>query len=73
MLSVGSWSIQFWPTVGLVLLAIIYFRGWLKLRKQVPHRFDGWRLASFLGGVGTVFLALVRRWTPSPTCCCRCT
>ena len=55
---IGSWSIQFWPTVGLVLLAIIYFRGWLKLRKQVPHRFDGWRLASFLGGVGTVFLAL---------------
>jgi cytochrome c oxidase assembly factor CtaG/ferredoxin len=54
----GSWSIQFWPTVGLVLLALIYFRGWLKLRKQVPHRFDGWRLASFLGGVGTVFLAL---------------
>jgi cytochrome c oxidase assembly factor CtaG len=55
---VGSWSIQFWPTVGLVLLALVYFRGWLKLRKQVPHRFDGWRLASFLGGVVTVFLAL---------------
>jgi cytochrome c oxidase assembly factor CtaG/polyferredoxin len=55
---IESWSIQFWPTVGLALLAIIYFRGWLKLRRQVPHRFDGWRLASFLGGVGTVFLAL---------------
>jgi cytochrome c oxidase assembly factor CtaG/polyferredoxin len=54
----GSWSIQFWPTVGLILLAFIYFRGWLKLRKQVPHRFDGWRLASFLGGVSIVFLAL---------------
>ncbi|MFY9987785.1 MAG: cytochrome c oxidase assembly protein [Chthoniobacterales bacterium] len=54
----GSWSIQFWPTIGLIFLALIYFRGWLKLRKQVPHRFDGWRLASFLGGVGTVFLAL---------------
>jgi cytochrome c oxidase assembly factor CtaG/ferredoxin len=55
---IESWSIQLWPTVGLLLLALIYFRGWLKLRKQVPHRFDGWRLASFLGGVGTVFLAL---------------
>jgi cytochrome c oxidase assembly factor CtaG len=55
---IESWSIQLWPTVGLVLLAIIYFRGWLKLRRQVPHRFDGWRLASFLGGVATVFLAL---------------
>jgi cytochrome c oxidase assembly factor CtaG/ferredoxin len=55
---IESWSIQLWPTVGLVLLAIVYFRGWLKLRRQVPHRFDGWRLASFLGGVGTVFLAL---------------
>ena len=55
---IESWSIQLWPTVGLVLLAIIYFRGWLKLRRQVPHRFDGWRLASFLGGVGTVFLTL---------------
>jgi cytochrome c oxidase assembly factor CtaG/polyferredoxin len=55
---IESWSIQLWPTVGLVFLALIYFRGWLKLRRQVPHRFDGWRLASFLGGVGTVFLAL---------------
>jgi cytochrome c oxidase assembly factor CtaG/polyferredoxin len=55
---IESWSIQLWPTVGLILLAVIYFRGWLKLRKQVPHRFDGWRLGSFLGGVGTVFLAL---------------
>jgi cytochrome c oxidase assembly factor CtaG/polyferredoxin len=55
---IESWSIQFWPTVGLILLAVIYFRGWLRLRKPVPHRFDGWRLASFLGGVGTVFLAL---------------
>ncbi|HYZ73057.1 MAG TPA: cytochrome c oxidase assembly protein, partial [Chthoniobacterales bacterium] len=55
---IESWSIQLWPTVGLALLAIIYFRGWLKLRRKVPHRFDGWRLASFLGGVATVFLAL---------------
>jgi cytochrome c oxidase assembly factor CtaG len=55
---IESWSIQLWPTVGLVLLAAVYFRGWLKLRRQVPHRFDGWRLASFLGGVATVFLAL---------------
>ena len=55
---IESWSIQFWPTLGLILLALIYFRGWLKLRKQVPHRFDGWRVASFLGGVGIVFLAL---------------
>jgi cytochrome c oxidase assembly factor CtaG/ferredoxin len=55
---IESWSIQLWPTVGLILLAVVYFRGWLKLRKQVPHRFDGWRLASFLGGVGVVFLAL---------------
>ncbi|MBV9874061.1 MAG: cytochrome c oxidase assembly protein [Verrucomicrobia bacterium] len=55
---IESWSIQLWPTVGLVLLAVIYFRGWLKLRRQVPHRFDGWRLTSFLGGVATVFLAL---------------
>src|SRR6516164_11066875 len=55
---IESWSIQLWPTVGLILLAVIYFRGWLKLRKQVPHRFDGWRLTSFLAGVGTVFFAL---------------
>src|SRR5260370_22937398 len=55
---VGSWSIQFWPTLGLVLLGFFYFRGWLRLRKQVPHRFDGWRLASLLGCFGTFFLGL---------------
>jgi cytochrome c oxidase assembly factor CtaG len=54
----GSWSIRFWPTLGLIITALIYFRGWLKLRRQVPHRFEGWRLASFLGGVLTIFLAL---------------
>lgn len=54
----GSWSIRFGPTFALILTALLYFRGWFKLRRLAPQRFDGWRLASFLGGLLTLFIAI---------------
>ena len=54
----GSWSILFEPTFALVLTAILYLAGWLKLRRLAPHRFDGWRLTSFLGGLLALFIAI---------------
>jgi len=41
---IGSWSIQFWPTVGLVLLAIIYFRGLAQVTET------GFRIGLMAGG-----------------------
>jgi cytochrome c oxidase assembly factor CtaG/ferredoxin len=54
----SSWSIEFGPTFALVLTAILYLRGWLKLRRVAPHRFDGWRLTCFLGGLFSLFIAI---------------
>ena len=54
----GSWSILFEPTFALVLTAVLYLVGWLKLRRLAPHRFDGWRLTSFLGGLLALFIAI---------------
>src|SRR5260221_2128936 len=54
----GSWSITFGPTFALTLTALLYVRGWFKLRSLAPQRFDGWRLTSFLGGLFTLFIAI---------------
>src|SRR5258708_21116919 len=55
---VGSWSISFGPALALILTALLYVRGWFKLRRLAPQRFDGWRLTSFLGGLFTLFVAI---------------
>src|ERR1700738_1921230 len=54
----SSWSIPIGLTAGLVLSALLYLRGWLKLQFQVPHRFPLWRLLAFWGGLGAIFLAV---------------
>ncbi|MGA8656277.1 MAG: cytochrome c oxidase assembly protein [Chthoniobacterales bacterium] len=54
----GSWSIRLEPTVGLLLTAFFYWRGWLKLHRQVPHRFTPWRLVSFTFGLMVLFVAI---------------
>jgi len=54
----GSWSIRFGPTLALILTALVYLRGWFKLRRLAPQRSDGWRLACFLGGLLTLFVAV---------------
>jgi cytochrome c oxidase assembly factor CtaG/ferredoxin len=54
----GSWSIRFGPTLALILTALVYLRGYFKLRRLAPHRFDGWRLTCFLGGLVSLFIAI---------------
>jgi cytochrome c oxidase assembly factor CtaG/polyferredoxin len=54
----GSWSIRLEPTVGLLLTAFFYWRGWWKLHRQVPHRFAPWRLFSFASGLLVLFVAI---------------
>ena len=54
----ASWSVAPGLTTILVLLAALYARGWYVLRRQMPERFPGWRLACFLGGLATIHLAI---------------
>lgn len=53
-----SWTFEPLPAAGLLLSAIIYYRGWRSLNRQVPARFPVERLLSFLAGLGTIYIAL---------------
>ena len=47
----NEWTPPLWVNVALVLTALIYFRGWLVLRRSSPQLLKFWRLAAFLGGL----------------------
>src|SRR5437867_2914410 len=50
-----------WLGVALLIAAGLYVRGWRVLTGICPERYSGWRLASFLGGLATIWLALGSR------------
>ncbi len=52
-----SWELDGRATVILLLFALVYVRGWLYGRRLVRDPQDGTRIAAFLGGLFTVFLA----------------
>src|SRR6201999_3125515 len=54
----SSWTLPIGPTVAILLSLFLYLRGWIALQFRVPARFPVWRLISFAGGLGTVYLAL---------------
>ena len=45
-------------TSELVLTALVYTRGWMRIRRTRPAQFPPWRLACFLGGIAAVFIAV---------------
>ncbi len=53
-----SWRFDL-PFIGFLLLAAyLYIRGWLRLHAQSPQRYTPERLAAYLAGLLTLFLAL---------------
>jgi cytochrome c oxidase assembly factor CtaG len=54
-----SWTFQPWVVVPLVVIALVYARGWRQLRHQMPQRFGLGRLVAFEAGLATVLLAIV--------------
>ena len=54
----ADWSLPPWLTLSIAVAALIYLRGWLKIRKTRPAQFTGLRLASFLSGLGVLWLAI---------------
>ena len=53
-----QWSVP-WPLTGVLLLtAILYARGWLRIRRTRPSQFPAWRLWCFLGGIAALFVAV---------------
>jgi cytochrome c oxidase assembly factor CtaG len=45
-------------TAALAATAAIYVRGWLQIRRTRPELFPLWRLAAFVGGVLSIFIAV---------------
>jgi putative membrane protein len=53
-----SWSLPIPVTVALILMAFIYLRGWLHLRRALPNAIPTSRMAAFLSGLLSVWLAV---------------
>ena len=56
--ALASWAFLPVPAFGLLATALIYFRGWNKLRRQVPSRYPLSRLVCFLAGLAAIYLSL---------------
>ena len=53
-----EWEIPWLVTSELALTAIIYARGWYRIRRTRPARFNAWRLSSFLAGIAALFVSV---------------
>lgn len=56
-LHLHSWSLPLATTSVLVVPALIYLRGWLRLRNDPPNLVSAWRLAAFVIGLSSVWAA----------------
>jgi putative membrane protein len=56
--ALDSWSLPIPVTVALILTAFIYLRGWLHLRRAFRNAVRMWRMAAFLSGLFSVWLAV---------------
>jgi putative membrane protein len=52
------WDVPPIVTCALVLTALVYLRGWMRIRKTTPERFPFGRLVCFLGGTLALFVAV---------------
>jgi cytochrome c oxidase assembly factor CtaG len=55
---VTRWDIPWAVTTALAITALVYFRGWRQIRRTRPEQFPTWRLATFLGGILALFVAV---------------
>jgi putative membrane protein len=53
-----DWDIPWIVTSALALTALIYVRGWTRIRRTRPAQFPAWRLVAFLGGIAALFVAV---------------
>src|SRR5215468_10928002 len=51
-------SFNFPVTLALLLAALIYTRGWYRLRRTLPNTIPIWRVAAFVAGLLSVWIAI---------------
>ena len=54
----GSWSLPVPVTLVLCLLTLIYWAGWIRLRRALPKALGIWQLVAFLCGIASIWLAI---------------
>jgi putative membrane protein len=54
----AAWSFPRWICLSLEITAIVYWRGWILIRRTRPALFPGWRLGCFLAGIGFLIIAI---------------
>lgn len=55
---ITDWDIPPAATVALVIVAFVYVRGWLALRRTRPNQIPAWRLFFFFMGLVAIFVAV---------------
>jgi cytochrome c oxidase assembly factor CtaG len=53
-----SWSPPLGVNLALGLTVVVYVRGWLRLHAAFPKLFSAWRLAAFLAGIISIWIAI---------------
>jgi putative membrane protein len=53
-----SWSPPVAVNLILFLAVLVYVRGWFRLRRVFPNLISNWRLASFLSGISSLWIAI---------------
>lgn len=53
-----SWTLPLWPTIAILVVAMVYLRGWRLARVTRPLELPAWRAICFLGGLLVLWLAL---------------
>jgi cytochrome c oxidase assembly factor CtaG len=53
-----EWDVPPAVTCALVLVTVVYIRGWFRIRRTRAALFPAWRLACFLGGMSSLFIAV---------------
>jgi len=53
-----AWELPVSLTVAFVCLALVYVRGWLRLRSSSVHAIGGWHAAGFLLGLSLIWIAV---------------
>ncbi|MBV8672205.1 MAG: cytochrome c oxidase assembly protein [Acidobacteriaceae bacterium] len=54
----AAWSFPRWICLSLEITALLYWRGWILIRRTRPALFPGWRLGCFLAGLGFLIIAI---------------
>jgi putative membrane protein len=53
-----SWAVPLPVTLVLIAAAVVYLRGWHRLRSLLPNVLSGWRLAGFMSGLFALWIAV---------------